>query len=78
MLCISVLLAEKMIFFRRVIYNFPVFQLLSLRNLKKKKNIKGKRDHVRKKTSMCTLSSENRLHGHSWKSISDVYVAFDA
>ena len=37
MLCISILLAEKMIFFRRVIYNFPVFQLLSLRNLKKRK-----------------------------------------
>ena len=47
MICISVLLAEKMIFFRRVIYNFPVFQLISLRKLLKK-TVKGKLDHVRR------------------------------
>ena len=56
MICISVQPAEKIIFLRRVFYNFRVLLLLSLRNIKKK-NVKGKRDgHVRNKT--CTLSSK--------------------
>lgn len=55
MICISVQPAEKIIFLRRVFYNFRVLLLLSLRNLKK--NVKGKRDgRVRNKT--CTLSSK--------------------
>ena len=55
MICISVQPAEKIIFFRRVFYNFRVLWLLSLKSLEK--NEKGKRDsHVRKKT--CTLSSK--------------------